>query len=239
MLRLSADFRCITVDPPGIGLSAPVERRQATLARSARAVVAAIDALDLDELTVVAHDSAGPPSFAAAGRRAARVRGLVGVNTFGWRPAGAAFRGMLAVMGSGVTRRFSLATGALARLSATSFGVGRHLDQASRRAYRAGLQASMHAFHDYLHDARKTDLYGEIARAIAGPLSHLPLLTIFGERNDPFEFQAQWKGLFPAARQLVVAGGNHFPMCDAPDFVADEIRRWYGDSVARRTERHR
>jgi len=237
MTRLSGDFRCINVDPPGIGLSAPIPRSDATLARSARTVVATIDAFDLQDLTLVVHDSGGPPAIAAAARRAARVRGLVGVNTFGWRPSGAAFRGMLAFMGSSVTRQFSLTTGALARLTATSFGVGRHLDEASRRAYRAGLQKSMSVFHDYLDDARDSDVYDEIAHGIAGPLARLPLLTIFGERNDPLKFQPQWKARFPAARQLVVPKGNHFPMCDAPDLVATEIRRWHHQCVAHAPER--
>ncbi len=236
MLRLSGDFRCIAVDPPGIGLSARISRSDATLAHSAGAVVATIDALDLRDLTLVVHDSGGPPALAAAGRRRARMRALVGVNTFGWRPSGAAFRGMLAIMGGSFTRQLNLATGALARLSATSFGVGRHLDQKSRRAYRAGLLQSMNAFHDYLHDARNSDLYEEVDRAVGGPLARLPLLTIFGERNDPLKFQPQWKMRFPAARQLVVPRGNHFPMCDAPDLVADQIRRWYDECVGRNVQ---
>src|SRR5262249_51906803 len=148
MMRLSSSFRCIAVDPPGIGFSAPIPRSEATLERSARTVVAAIDALDLQDLTLVVHDSGGPPALAAGGRRVNSVRGLVGVNTFGWRPTGAAFRGMLAVMGNGLTRQISMTTGALARLTATPFGVGRHLDEASRQAYRVGLQKSMSAFHD-------------------------------------------------------------------------------------------
>jgi len=237
VLRLSNEFRCIVADPPGIGLSAAISRSAATLERSARTVIATIDALDLRELTLVVHDSGGPPAFAAAGRRVNRVCGLVGVNTFGWRPAGAAFRGMLAVMGSGVMRQFSVTTGALARVTATSFGVGRHLDDASRRAYRAGLQKSMSAFHDYLNDARDSDLYEEVGRALSGPLARLPLLTIFGERNDPLKFQPRWKARFPAARQLVVSKGNHFPMCDAPDMVADGIRRWHHECVVPTEER--
>ena len=237
LVRLSGEFRCVVADPPGIGLSGPIERQEATLARSARTVTAAIDALDLHDLTLVVHDSGGPPAFAAAGRRATRVRGIVGVNTFGWRPSGAAFRGMLAVMGSGVTRQFSVTTGALARLTATSFGVGRHLDAATQRAFRAGLQQSMHTFHDYLNDARDSDLYEEIASALSGPLARVPLLTIFGERNDPLKFQPQWKARFPSARQIVVPKGNHFPMCDAPELVADAIRRWHHECVAQAGER--
>jgi pimeloyl-ACP methyl ester carboxylesterase len=237
MRQLSGSFRCITLDPPGIGLSRPISPREATLRRSAAAVTAVIDALQLRDVTLVIHDSGGPPALAAAARRPERIRGLVGVNTFGWRPSGTAFRGMLAVMGSHFIRRFSVTTGALAWVTATPFGTGRHLDAADRQAYRAGFRKSMRVFHDYLRDARDSDLYEEIAAGLEGPLRHLPLLTIFGERNDPLHFQPRWKALFPAARQVVIPKGNHFPMCDAPDVVSREIGRWYRDCVLGSGER--
>jgi pimeloyl-ACP methyl ester carboxylesterase len=233
MRRLSGDFRCIAVDPPGIGMSAPVPRASLTLENSARALSAVIQALDLKDLTLVVHDTGAPPAIAAAGRTPERVRGLVGVNSFGWKPSGRPFRGMLAVMGSGVVRRLDLATGAIARITSTSFGVGRHLDDASRRAYRAGLLQELGAFHDYLREARfSDDLYAEVTRALTGPFRPLPLLTIFGEKNDPLGFQPQWKRLFPTARQVTVPKGNHFPMCDDPDLVAQSIREWHRDLVA-------
>jgi pimeloyl-ACP methyl ester carboxylesterase len=236
MLHLLRDFHCVAVDPPGIGLSTPIARADVTLRRSARTLATVIERLGLRDLTLVAHDTAGPPAFAAAARLVPRVRGLVAVNTFGWKPSGAVFRGMLGVMGNGVMRRFSLATGALAKITASSFGAGRHLDAASRRAYRDGYQHSMPAFHDYLRDARDSDLYDDVARALSDPLSALPLLTVFGARNDPLHFQPRWKALFPHARQVVVPNGNHFPMCDDPAFVAAQIRQWHRDAVARSQE---
>jgi haloalkane dehalogenase len=230
--RLSIDFRCVVLDPPGIGLSAPVPRSATTLARSAGAVAAAIQALDLENITLVVHDTGCPPALAAAARAPDRIRGIVGVNTFGWKPAGPAFRGMLALMGSPVMRRIDVATGLLARITSTAFGVGRHLDDASRRAYRAGLARSMGAFHDYLSEARFSDgIYDEVTRALTGPFRSLPLLTIFGERNDPLGFQPQWKRLFPHCRQITIPKGNHFPMCDDPDLVADAVRAWHRDRV--------
>jgi pimeloyl-ACP methyl ester carboxylesterase len=232
MLRLSGSFRCIAVDPPGIGMSAPVPRAALTLENSARALNAVIHALDLKDFTLVVHDTGAPPAIAAAARTPERVRGLVGVNSFGWKPAGRPFRGMLAVMGSGVVRRIDLATGAIARITSTSFGVGRHLDEPSRRAYKAGLFQELGAFHDYLREARFSDeLYEEVTRALTGPFRPLPLLTIFGEKNDPLGFQPQWKQLFPTARQVTVPKGNHFPMCDDPDLVAQSIREWHRDLV--------
>src|SRR5207253_160302 len=125
-------------------------RSATTLANSARAVAAVIHELDLRDVTLVVHDTGGPPAIAAAARTPGRIRGLAGINTFAWKPAGPALRAMLALMGNGVVRRVDLATGLLARVTSTTFGVGRHLDAASRRAYRTGLARSMGAFHDHL-----------------------------------------------------------------------------------------
>jgi haloalkane dehalogenase len=228
VFRLSADFRCIVVDPPGIGLSSRVPRSETTLANSKRAVIAAVQALELNDFVLVIHDTAGVPAIAAGAHTPDRVRGIVGVNTFAWKPVGPAFRGMLALMGSPMMRWFDLATGLLARVTATSFGVGRHLDDESRQAFRTGLTQSMGAFHDYLRDARVSNtIFDDVRRAVTGPFQQLPVLTIFGERNDPLGFQPRWKQFFPKSRQIVVPKGNHFPMCDDPDLVANAIRSWH------------
>jgi pimeloyl-ACP methyl ester carboxylesterase len=130
-------------------------------------------------------------------------------------------------------REFDVLTGVLARVSASSFGAGRHLDGHSRSAFRAGIgRAGLRAFHRYLRDARRSDsIYERAGAALTGPFAKLPLLTIFGERNDPFGFQRRWKGMFPDARQVVVAKGNHFPMCDDPDLVANTIGSWHREDV--------
>jgi pimeloyl-ACP methyl ester carboxylesterase len=58
---------------------------------------------------------------------------------------------------------------------------------------------------------------------LRGSLADRPLLTVFGQFNDPLRFQPRWKALFPAAHQLKVRRGNHFPMCDDPDLVAGAL----------------
>jgi pimeloyl-ACP methyl ester carboxylesterase len=151
------------------------------------------------------------------------------MNAFAWRPEARALRFMLALMGSRFMRELDVHTGFLQRITANTFGVGRHMDERSRAAFFRGIgQRGRRTFHDYMHDARSCDaLYAEAEAALRGRLSKVPLISIFGERNDPFHFQEQWKELFPKATQMVVAGGNHFPMCDAPQFVADAIRAWH------------
>jgi pimeloyl-ACP methyl ester carboxylesterase len=232
--RLSNSFRCVAFDAPGTGRSGHPEKSQISLNGASDVAAAMIEALDLRDLTLVVHDLGGPPAIAGASRAAERIRGLVAVNTFGWKPSGPMFRGMLALMGSTPMREFDSFTGLLSKISASSFGVGRHLDRESRQAFRAGIgQQGLRTFHRYMHDARSCDsVYDEAMAALNGPFKTLPLLTIFGERNDPLGFQPRWKEIFPAALQVVVPKGNHFPMCDDPELVANAIRSWHHERVA-------
>jgi len=234
MTRLSADFRCVCLDAPGTGLSGRLQSRRPTLHAASEAVAEVIERLHLSDFTLIVHDLGGVAGLAAAARAPRRMRGIVAINTFGWKPSGVVFRGMLTLMGSAWMRELDVMTKYLPRIASTAFGVGRHLDGPSRRAYAAGIKGdSLRAFHDYMRDAgRGGSLYDEVARAIAGPFRHLPLLTIFGERNDPLGFQPRWKALFPGALQVVIAKGNHYPMCDDPDLVARAIRSWHGERVA-------
>jgi haloalkane dehalogenase len=227
--RLAPDFRCIFFDAPGNGLTQDLRPTPVTMQGASAAVAAVIHALDLRDFTLLAHDLGGPAALAAVAGMPRRVRGIVAMNAFGWRPSGAALRSMLAIMGSRIVRELDVLTGFIPAITSTAFGVGRHLDEPSRDAFRQGIgPRGRRAFHDYLRDARHCDaLYEKIDAALHGPLSQVPLLTIFGERNDPFGFQKRWKYLFPDARQVVVDKGNHFPMCDAPDFVARAIQHWH------------
>ena len=225
LLRLQDDFRCVTVDAPGSGLSDRLSTPP-TLAQAADAVTAVIDALQLRDVTLVAHDLGGPAGFLAAACRADRISALAAVNCFAWKPTGPAFRGMLALMGSAPVREPDAATDVLSRVTSTSFGIGRHMSRGDRTVFRAGIDVpARRAWHAYFRDARGADaLYAEVDAALRGALANRPVLTIFGQLNDPLRFQPRWKALFPLARQLKVRRGNHFPMCDDPDLVAGALK---------------
>ena len=234
ILRLSPNFRCICFDAPGTGQSDRLPSRSISLDMASRALTAVIEALHLSDITLVVHDLGGPSGIAGAARVSDRIRGLCAVNAFAWKPHGTPFRGMLSIMGSAVIREFDVLTGILPRITAGPFGVGRNMDSASRQAFYAGIgRQGVRAFHGYLRDARKSGaIYERLDDALTGPFRRLPVITIFGERNDPLGFQPSWKHLFRDARQVVVAKGNHFPMCDDPDLVASSIREYHRDLVA-------
>lgn len=72
-----------------------------------------------------------------------------------------------------------------------------------------------------------TDLFGTTEVALRSELSHLPVLTVFGERNDPIGFADRWKAMFPTATACAVGDGNHFPMCDHSAGYADRLAGWH------------
>src|SRR5690242_2281288 len=180
--RLSGEFRCICFDAPGNGRTLDAPGTAINLETASRAVTGVIERLGLENITLVAHDLGGIAGLAGAGRVPERIRGIVGMNAFGWKPSGGAFRAMLALIGSGFVRELDVVTGFIPRISSTSFGVGRHLDAPSRQAFLSGMgPRGRRAFHNYIRDARRCEgLYHHVARSLAGPFARLPLLTIFG-----------------------------------------------------------
>jgi pimeloyl-ACP methyl ester carboxylesterase len=227
MLRLRDDFRCICFDAPGAGWSQRLSVADISLDRAARALTAIIEILNLENVTLVLHDLGGPSGMAGAAPVANRIKAVCIVNAFAWRPSGTLFRGMLGLIGNPVVREFDVLTGGLLpAITATSFGIGRRFDRPSRKAFLSGIgREGIRTFHAYMRDALKSEhIYDQIQQVLAGPFSQLPVCTIFGEKNDPLNFQRRWRELFPNARQVVVSRGNHFPMCDDPDLVAACIR---------------
>ncbi len=232
--HLRADFRCIALDFPGYGL-APDAERPLSLREISAVLGEVVDELDLTDVTLVLHDLGGPAALAMAGPRADRIRGLVLANTFLWTPDTRALRTMLRTMGSRPVAAAMTATNLLVRLSAGRFGVGRHLSRAERRTFRGPYRRWAHRwrFHSTMRSAiGDPDLTAAAERAAVGPLNDRPVLTIFGERNDPFGFQARHEATFPDHEGIVVEGGNHFPMMDAPDLFAETVREWHLRKVA-------
>lgn len=228
LIELQATFRCITLDAPGNGLT--VGTSQVDVEQAANAIDAVVQHLRLDDITLVFHDLGGVASLQAASRWPNKVRGIAAINTFAWRPSGIAFRSMLAMMGNPVFREVEVWTGWLPRMASTRFGVGRHWNKTTRKAFREAMgHRGRRSFHRYLQSVRKHD-FSAIESTMA-ELSGLPLLTVFGEKNDPLGFQPKWAQRFANHTRVVIANGMHFPMCDDPANTARAITVWHRDNI--------
>jgi len=225
--ELADRYRCVTFDPPGSGLSDRVGRGEQDLSTVRRAVGALIDELDRPEITLVLHDLGGLAALAAAHTRADRIAGIAAVNTFGWRPRGVLLPTALRFFGSAGMRELDAFTGVLPRASSSRFGVGRHMDRPTRRAWRAGLgdRAARRTTHRLFHDAARNHVVHRDAEAALALLADRPILTIFGRFGDYLRFRRQWQARRPDAVQRTVAR-FHFPMCDDPALVARQLDAW-------------
>lgn len=235
--RLVDDFRCVTFDFPGYGLSpdpATDPDDSHRLQWLSRTVEHVVDELALDKVTLVAHDLGGPVGMAAAVRYPEHYRAFVLANTFIWPPDTASLRGMLRVVGSGPMTALGTATNLVPRLTSGKGGVGRNLDDGDRALFLEPFNDTTRRkrFHLTMRAALvDVGLAAELSQV--GPVfGDRPVLSIFGEKNDPFGFQNRIAELFTDHRGVVVDGGNHFPMCDAPDFFVAELRQWYDSVVA-------
>lgn len=226
--ELADHYRCIAFDPPGSGLSERLPRTEQSLTTVALAAGTLVDELDLRDVTLVLHDLGGLGALAAAHTRLDRIAGFAAVNTFGWRPRGVMLPVALRFFGSLVMRELDAFTGVLARGSSTRFGVGRHMDRSTRRAWRAGLRdrSSRRATHRLFHDAARNRGVHRSAEAAVVALADRPMITIFGRFGDYFGFRKQWRTHHPHPVQHTVPGGFHFPMCDNPALVARQLHDW-------------
>jgi haloalkane dehalogenase len=235
-VRLRGQFRCLALDFPGCGLSPDAPGHDHSVRANADILDGFIDALDLQDITMAVHDVGGPLGFLAAARRPQRFRALVISNTFGWPLAGyPAVRRMLAIIASSPFGAMNSLTNVVARFTASRYGVGRRMSKADRRAFLGPWRSpgGRRATQRILAGVLRTDpLMAQVERSLRTRLTDLPVLTLFGRKNDPYGWQNRFQQIFPHATAAGIDDGHHFPFNDDPDSYATAISAWWSRKVA-------
>lgn len=233
-------FRCVAPDFPGSGLSEAADGYEPTIESASVVLEAMLDAIGVEDATLVVHDVGGPVAFGVAARRPELFRGVGVVGSFGW-PLSEEFPDVvrfIRIVNGSAFGFLNTNLNLLARLTSTKYGVGRRLSKPGRRVLRGPFRS---------RDARRNAVamlgsaiesdgrLREVRRALTSDLANRPVLLLFGENDDGRKagFQEEWERLFPEARSVVVPGANHFPMADSPHLVAGTIEAWYDDAVDR------
>jgi haloalkane dehalogenase len=205
---LKGEFRIVTLDLPGSGLSPGSDTFRPGLSSACRLLSRFVQQLELQDITLVAHDLGGPVGLGMAAELPQR-------SPFGTLDAG-----------------FNL----LARLSSGSSGVGRRLSAEGKLAYRGpyrSRQTRRHARQMLAAATREDSYLDAVERGLRDELRHLPVLLTYGE-HDPGRragFQAKFETIFPRNHSVVIEGAHHFPQMDAPHRVADTITSWWKREV--------
>jgi haloalkane dehalogenase len=222
-------FRVVTLDFPGSGLS-PANHEKAGLENDSKLLEGFVDHLGLTRLTLVMHDLGGPVGLGLEARRPDLVEGLVLVNTFAWPPHTRSLRMMMRVMSSTPVRGLNVSTNFLFRAASSRFGVGSHLSDVAKLAFVGPFAAKgpRRRFHDLMGSVLdEQDYLAGVETALRTTRRRLPVLTVYGERNDPFRFQPRFKTIFSDAEEMIIPKGNHFPMCDDPEGFSAAVTEWH------------
>ena len=145
---------------------------------------------------------------------------------------------MLRVVTSPPFRAVNTLTNVLALLTATSYGVGRKMSRADRRAFlgpwrsRGTRRATLQVLAAVLHI---DPLMAGVERSLLTTLADLPVLTVFGRKNDPYGWQDRFQQIFPGAMAVRIADGHHFPFNDDPDSYTAAISTWWAGEATKVT----
>jgi haloalkane dehalogenase len=226
--------RCLAFDHMGFGRSEKPRRLSAyTLERHVENALAVVDALDLRDVTLVAHDWGGPIGLGALLERRDRLRAAILMNTWAWElpsflpPFLREFRteGLGEILALGGNLFVESIPGGMAR---------RDTDPVMMEAYRA-------PFPDYWSRAgtlafqrdiplterdRSAPVMASIHERLPG--LDVPVLLVWGMRDPVFQpvFLDQWRELFPDAEIAELEDASHFVVEDRPDAVIGAIERF-------------
>jgi haloalkane dehalogenase len=215
----------------GFGRSDKPARLSAySLERHVENALALIDALDLGDVTLVAHDWGGPIGLGALLERRERLKAVVLMNTWAWElpsflpPFLREFRteGLGEILALGGNLFVESIPGGMAK---------REIDPVMMDAYRA-------PFPDYWSRAGTLAFQREIPlteRDRSAPLMariherlpslDVPSLLVWGMRDPVFQpvFLEQWRELLPHAETVELDRASHFLVEDDPDGVTAAI----------------
>jgi pimeloyl-ACP methyl ester carboxylesterase len=222
--------RVVALDHLGMGLSSR-PARPVRLAEHIENLVALVDALGLEDVTLVCHDWGGAIGFGAAlARRQVFSRFLV-LNTAAF-PSGR------------MPKRIALCRipllGALAVRGlngfvwpATRMTTVKPLAARVRAAYLAPYDswAARRQVHTFVRDIPMQVSHPSWS-TLCGIADHLqdlrglPMTLVWGDRDWCFDpvFRAGWEHRFPAAKVHALADAGHFVFEDAPEVVARALQ---------------
>jgi len=237
--------RVVALDHLGMGLSSR-PARPVRLAEHVENVVALVDALGLEDITLVCHDWGGAIGFGAAlARRKVFSRFLV-LNTAAF-PSGRMPR-RIALCRSPVLGALAVRGLNAFVWPATRMTTVKPLAARVRAAYRAPYDSwanrrQVHAFVQDIPMQVEHPSWSTLCQ-IADHLTDLrglPMALVWGDRDWCFDdvFRAAWEHRFPTAKVHALADAGHYVFEDAPDVVASALRELTQASLFGVTERAR
>jgi haloalkane dehalogenase len=227
IMNLKDSFRCVALDLPGFGLSKAPRNFEYSLKNASRIFRQFVRALNLSGIIMMAHSIGGPVALKFAAAYPERFSGLVLGGTFAWPIKGIRF---LSLMGSPLGA-FMVDTNLFIRFFLNKGINLRHLSAEEKLAYGRSFSklSDRHATHLLFKSIiRGEDYLGELEQELKN-LRHLPVLLINGDMDNGVKagFVSRFQRMFPRSSSILIKGGAHFAVEEAPNQVSNAIRSWW------------
>ena len=231
--RLSPDYRMVSLDLPGHGLTRAPETYEITPTSQVMVVDAVADHLGLGPFVIVGNSMGGAVAWRYTLAHPDKVRGLVLVNAAGWPEAQEAesgpplvFRLLANPVGRTLLRNLDprpLAKGGLVQAYEDESLVTPELVERYVALARA-------PGHRALLTGRRGGA-GETVTPETFAAISVPTLVMVGEKDQviPAARSAGFAQTIPDARKVVYADGGHVPMEQLPDRSAQDLRTFLQD----------
>ncbi len=235
---LRAEYRCIAVDHVGCGLSDKPQLYRYQLSQHIENLQRLIEQLDLQNITLVAHDWGGAIGTGAAGRMPERFKRIVLMNTAAFRSQMIPFRITLCripLLGSLGVRGFNL----FAR-AAISMAVSKSKPMPSQvaRGYLAPYDSwnNRVAIDRFVKDIPLSVTHPSYATLLdvennLANLADLPVLFPWGQQDWCFttKFLDIFLKHFPDAQTKIYDDASHYIFEDVPDELVELISGFIAD----------
>ena len=237
--NLRQDYRVIVIDHLGCGFSEkPQDRNVYTLDGHIQRLAALVNLLDLQQITLFAHDWGGAIGMGCAGRLSDRFQRFVLMNTGAFRSQAIPFRISLCripLLGKLGDRGLNL----FAR-AALTMAVEKPLSVAARAGFIAPYDswANRIAVHEFVQDIplspshRSHATLMEVENSLAQFCDHRMQL-IWGMKDwcfTPQDFLSEFRRRFPKADSLELPDAGHYVFEDAFEAVIKQTRSFLSNS---------
>ena len=229
--ELSQQYRVIAIDHLGCGFSEKPQTDEYTLDRHVSRLASLVEALDLQQVTLFAHDWGGAIGMGCAGRLPDRFCRFVLMNTAAFRSSRIPLR--IAVCRIPLLGTFGLRGLNLFSLAALKMAAEKPLSPAAKAGLVAPYDSWQNriAVREFVHDIpmkpshRSYSTLQDVEAGLEQFKSH-PMLLIWGMKDWCFspEFFEEFQSRFPDAQTAPIADAGHYVFEDAREEVISQAR---------------
>jgi haloalkane dehalogenase len=224
-------FRCLAVDMPGLGLStAPIVKGRA-FESNARYYRDFVRRLNVRDIVVIAHATAGPSVLRMAIEERERIVGLAITNSFAWPMNSFPTMWRFVRIVSSSPFRMMVTTANLMGRLTTRIGKSAGKFSTEERAailgpYRA--MATRRHLANMLYGLKVEVPFFAALESELAALKQIPTLLLSGAKDHGYQagFVTRWQQLLPDSSVVVLENSAHFAPEDEPAAYTAALSRW-------------